>query len=445
MSASAQSSENTVKKIYQTVIDEVIDGIREAFLDEGHDESILQDLKQMWETKLNASRAIQNTEESNDSNLRLPVNKETKQAQHDVKPSIDSATRAAFQALPQSVYGQPEVNQKLKKHLGAQVDGGVDGSSSDEDEDETDLVGDIPGDDDEDDDKNDDPSEYEGKEDSDPLNSEDDLTEPGSPNSNSDLFDTEHVIVCQYDKITRIKNKWKFHLKDGIMNINGKDYLFSKANGDAECDSSENMSSSSFHNRDRVLTSLHNMIEISRNYGFNYSEHEKVPSVDSSSNQLLEILQQIEQNNDSLNQILGEIKQSDLNNLKNSLKQTETLDCKYVLALKSFKNSLKNKLDNLDKILNKINKQLAPGTIKMEFKYQKLAAEFLNDTRNELAELEKNANLYEQLNSFLKTFNFNPEIIKYDLEFSNLYEKLKQSIELLITFHEKFNERSLNI
>jgi hypothetical protein len=35
-------------------------------------------------------------------------------------------------------------------------------------------------------------------------------------------------------KITRIKNRWKFHLKDGIMNINGKDYLFSKANGDAE-------------------------------------------------------------------------------------------------------------------------------------------------------------------------------------------------------------------
>lgn len=42
------------------------------------------------------------------------------------------------------------------------------------------------------------------------------------------------LISSSYLKITRIKNKWKFHLKDGIMNINGRDYLFSKANGDAE-------------------------------------------------------------------------------------------------------------------------------------------------------------------------------------------------------------------
>lgn len=205
---SAQSSENSVKKIYQTVIDEVIDNIREAFLDEGHDESLLQDLKQMWETKLNASRAVQNGDDHTDTNLRLPTQKEpVKTMGQEIKPAMDSATRAAFQAYSQSIYttGQ-DVNLKLKKHLAAQVDGGVDGSSSDEDEDEADLVEGIPGDEDDDDDKNDEPSEYEGKEDSDPLNSEDDLTEPGSPNSNSDLFDTEHVIVCQYDKVIAIKN-----------------------------------------------------------------------------------------------------------------------------------------------------------------------------------------------------------------------------------------------
>nr|6MZM_W Chain W, Transcription initiation factor IIA subunit 1 [Homo sapiens] len=48
------------------------------------------------------------------------------------------------------------------------------------------------------------------------------------------LMDTENVVVCQYDKIHRSKNKWKFHLKDGIMNLNGRDYIFSKAIGDAE-------------------------------------------------------------------------------------------------------------------------------------------------------------------------------------------------------------------
>lgn len=35
-------------------------------------------------------------------------------------------------------------------------------------------------------------------------------------------------------QITRSRNKWKFYLKDGIMNLSGKDYVFQKANGDAE-------------------------------------------------------------------------------------------------------------------------------------------------------------------------------------------------------------------
>lgn len=35
-------------------------------------------------------------------------------------------------------------------------------------------------------------------------------------------------------QITRSRNKWKFHLKDGIMNIGGKDFVFQRSNGDAE-------------------------------------------------------------------------------------------------------------------------------------------------------------------------------------------------------------------
>lgn len=45
---------------------------------------------------------------------------------------------------------------------------------------------------------------------------------------------TDHMILCQYEKVTRIKNKWKCVLKDGIVNINGKDYIFNRATGDFE-------------------------------------------------------------------------------------------------------------------------------------------------------------------------------------------------------------------
>lgn len=64
----------------------------------------------------------------------------------------------------------------------------------------------------------------------DPLNSGDDVLEQDIP----DLFDTDNVIVCQYDKIHRSKNRWKFHLKDGVMCYEGRDFVFSKAVGEAE-------------------------------------------------------------------------------------------------------------------------------------------------------------------------------------------------------------------
>lgn len=159
----------------------------------------------------------------------------------------DSATRSALNALPQSFHsGASSSHQNGKKLHTPQLDGNADdlcvvkpknkcsisltkemlkkmknnseeviiqvdggGDDSDVDDDDDDDIGEVSihgdeDDDDADDDKagNEGNSEYEGKEDPDPLNSDDDLTEPGSPDSNSDLFDTDNVIVCQYDKVS---------------------------------------------------------------------------------------------------------------------------------------------------------------------------------------------------------------------------------------------------
>lgn len=108
-----------------------------------------------------------------------------------------------------------------------QVDGAVDTS----DEEASDISDDNIADDDDDDlNEEDEEIDGEGGAEEEPLNSEDDVTDEDA----SDLFDTDNVVVCQYDKITRSRNKWKFYLKDGIMNISGKDYVFQKSNGDAE-------------------------------------------------------------------------------------------------------------------------------------------------------------------------------------------------------------------
>ncbi|XP_065886506.1 transcription initiation factor IIA subunit 1-like [Dysidea avara] len=71
--------------------------------------------------------------------------------------------------------------------------------------------------------------------DDDPLNSGDD---DSVKSDEEDKFETENIIVCQFDKVTRTriggKNRWKFHLKDGIMNLDGCDYVFQKATGEAD-------------------------------------------------------------------------------------------------------------------------------------------------------------------------------------------------------------------
>ena len=138
----------------------------------------------------------------------------------------------------------PKVKHIKSKQI-IQLDGPAD-SSDDEDGVEEDEDGDDDDDDDDDDNDPDGDEEDEGVEEE-PLGSEDDISDEDA----SDLFDTENVVVCQYDKITRARNKWKFHLKvcnriifkhfanhvycqDGIMNLNGKDYVFARANGDAE-------------------------------------------------------------------------------------------------------------------------------------------------------------------------------------------------------------------
>ncbi|WBW71074.1 transcription factor TFIIA complex large subunit Toa1 [Schizosaccharomyces osmophilus] len=83
-------------------------------------------------------------------------------------------------------------------------------------------------------------------------NEEDKKESPGTPSDeaiNSDLDDPDSdeapeadegsdvgqaIVLCLYDKVNHHKNKWKCVFRDGIVGVNGKDYLFFKANGEFE-------------------------------------------------------------------------------------------------------------------------------------------------------------------------------------------------------------------
>ncbi|XP_059607606.1 transcription initiation factor IIA subunit 1 [Phlebotomus argentipes] len=344
----------SVLKLYNTVIDDVISGVRDAFLDEGVDEQVLQELKQIWTNKLLASRAVElvpdnpdpqpppnvansaksgSSSKSNHKNMQSNGTKSkasrpsqqqqltqvkeengsppattlsqtfvTQNGGAPQKAPVAPTTTAAATSQPQQtttsvVAGldpnklipvqitlpaqagvanseprvltihmpasalqenqlhqmlngpiissimslpppiassvlQQHVNSTLQNQLGTiSIQKQLDGAADTSDEDGTDVSDDdnIDGDDDDPDNDPDD-ADGEGGAEEEPLNSEDDVTDEDA----ADLFDTDNVVVCQYDKITRSRNKWKFYLKDGIMNIGGKDYVFQKSNGDAE-------------------------------------------------------------------------------------------------------------------------------------------------------------------------------------------------------------------
>ncbi|XP_010219558.1 PREDICTED: transcription initiation factor IIA subunit 1-like, partial [Tinamus guttatus] len=67
-------------KLYRSVIEDVINDVREVFLDEGVDEQVLMELKTLWENKLMQSKAVDGFH-SEEQQLLLQVQQQQQQQQ----------------------------------------------------------------------------------------------------------------------------------------------------------------------------------------------------------------------------------------------------------------------------------------------------------------------------------------------------------------------------
>jgi len=70
--------------------------------------------------------------------------------------------------------------------------------------------------------------------DEDAINSDLDDPEDDLNDDDDNNDDNMDYMLCTYDKVQRVKNKWKCVLKDGILTTNKKEYLFHKATGEFE-------------------------------------------------------------------------------------------------------------------------------------------------------------------------------------------------------------------
>ena len=160
----------------------MINMVREAFNEEGIDEQVLLDLKTTWERRLSESRAVPD-----------------KEADQAAGPPAAAARRtnrtAAAAAAQQQAVAVPQLSPfRAASDTVVQLDGPHD--TSDEDDDEEDGKDGDEEHDDADDEKNEEENDSPG-EDEEPLNSEDDVSDE-EPN---ELFETDNVVVCQYDKV----------------------------------------------------------------------------------------------------------------------------------------------------------------------------------------------------------------------------------------------------
>lgn len=241
-------SNQIVGNVYQTVIDAVINECRDDFQENGIDEMTLQELKEGWQTKLSSLQVAQMPWDSlpePETNEQLmyqqppqvaqqtqpipgqqqqqpPVAMNPQDGGYGGMPSLHTPANAGL-VLPGSHQGQgngqPGNPVKLEQTDGAPSRGvPVEGTIVDGVLTLTKL-----------------PQTDGAEDDEDELNS--DLDDSSDDNlSGNDEDDDNHgnTILCVYDRIHRVKNNRKFTFRDGIVNVNRKDYVFGRATGESE-------------------------------------------------------------------------------------------------------------------------------------------------------------------------------------------------------------------
>ncbi|QLG70454.1 hypothetical protein HG535_0A03930 [Zygotorulaspora mrakii] len=282
-------SNTEASRVYELIVESVVNEVREDFENAGIDEQTLQDLKQVWQTKLsetkvtkfswdpqenegqlgtdgmdndgtNAFNGLNESSNTGSKTNAVPSEYSLNESQGLVLPGFpnEEANKTESSAtINETPNGQenkveePVANQQQEQAQEARNEGNEEDIRDREDQKvktEQDR------------DNNLDDSQqieltisYGDSEKADALKQESkkakrsallDADEVGSELDDSDddyLISEgeedgpdENLMLCLYDKVTRAKARWKCSLKDGIVTINRKDFTFQKSQVEAE-------------------------------------------------------------------------------------------------------------------------------------------------------------------------------------------------------------------
>ncbi|KAJ7707380.1 transcription factor IIA, alpha/beta subunit-domain-containing protein [Mycena rosella] len=250
-------SNKIVPAVYRSVIDEVITAIRPAFEEFGLADEVLHELQHKWETKVIASRVAEFDPGPPAQRLHPHPPPAVAAAAATALPHYaayvpPSAARAPTPAVKTEPAPDPRYpSYALPALLGPQFPGfpaslghagmyrvpQTDGPAhSESDEDDSDGGGGVfaP--------RTAHPSLPQPKAkpsaaepvDDEAINSDLDDSDTENEEDPDDAGPETDIVFCTYDKVARVKNKWKCVLKDGMIHTNGRDYLFGRCTGEFE-------------------------------------------------------------------------------------------------------------------------------------------------------------------------------------------------------------------
>ncbi|OCF39329.1 transcription initiation factor TFIIA large subunit [Kwoniella heveanensis CBS 569] len=225
-------SNKIVPQTYRSIIDDVIASVKVDFEEYGMEEEVLMNLQAKWEARLLETKVADFARAPGSSESPEPEGEGGSPSQADATGAVSPPAGPSVSqglALPPltglALPGRATANGddvRVKAEPGEdpmRIRGGASEErkpyipADGERRPEPNAAGLLPGDE---------------VIDSDLDDSDDELRDDAE--GGDDDADVD-IVFCVYDKVQRVKNKWKTVFKDGMIHINGRDYLFSKCNG----------------------------------------------------------------------------------------------------------------------------------------------------------------------------------------------------------------------
>ncbi|SNX84722.1 related to TOA1 - transcription factor TFIIA-L [Melanopsichium pennsylvanicum] len=211
-------SNKVVSQVYRSIIDDVINNVRQDFEEMGIEKEVLEELQRSWEAKIIATQVAEF-----EGAPALPPAKSRSSKKQESKSEVKS----------EDANGASSTGDGADQHRSkvARADDSSDVKAAGDNNIAADAASGMK----KEEDDNDAAAGQKRKRisDDDEIGSDLDDSDDEDVDGGAD-GDNDDMVLCLYDKVQRVKNKWKCVLKDGVASIEGRDYLFAKCNGEFE-------------------------------------------------------------------------------------------------------------------------------------------------------------------------------------------------------------------